>query len=246
MSDDDVRERVSDFYGRLARKSSEVGGCCAAEDESLISGPWGTANYDDDLLAGLPTVATVASVGCGNPLARAELREGDVVLDLGSGGGIDVLLSARRVGPSGFVFGLDMSDDMLDLARRNLEEAGCSQAEFLKGYLEAIPLPDDSVDVVISNCVVNLSPNKEAVFTEAARVLRPSGRLSIADVVAENETAAAGLDEREWDSCFAGALTRDAYLAGLASAGFVDIEISVGALIREGFSSVSITATNGG
>jgi len=244
IQDEQVRERVSDFYGRLARQTTSDTGCCAANDEALLEGPWGAVNYADGVLDGLPSAAGAASIGCGNPLARAELAAGQVVLDLGSGGGIDVLLSARRVGPTGFAFGLDMSDDMLDLARRNAAESGCENVEFLKGYLESIPLPDLSVDVVLSNCVVNLSPDKPAVFAETSRVLRPGGRLSINDVVAETAAATNGLEAtEEWDSCFAGALTRTGYRSGLHSAGFTNIEISDGEKIRDGFSSVSITAT---
>ncbi|HSD22713.1 MAG TPA: arsenite methyltransferase, partial [Solirubrobacterales bacterium] len=175
----------------------------------------------------LPGAAKLASLGCGNPTAVAELHEGESVLDLGSGGGIDVLLSARRVGPTGRAYGVDMTDEMLELARRNQREAGVDNVEFLKGTIEQVPLPDDSVDVVISNCVINLSGDKPAVFREAARVLRPEGRFAVSDIVADP-----GMDEEtrrdmaQWTGCIAGALTEEEFRGELEEAGFEEVEIS--------------------
>jgi SAM-dependent methyltransferase len=175
---------------------------------------------------GLPEDAVLASLGCGNPLAVAELREGERVLDLGSGGGIDVLLSARRVGPTGFAHGLDMTDEMLTLARANATKAGATNVEFVKGQIEDIPLPDSSIDVVISNCVINLSTDKAAVIGEMFRVLTPGGRLGISDVVAEDDLSQADRAERgSYVGCIAGALSRSEYLDGLTAAGFTDPEV---------------------
>jgi SAM-dependent methyltransferase len=182
--------------------------------------------YDELDRAGLPDAAVLASLGCGNPTAVAELREGEVVLDLGSGGGIDVLLSARRVGPTGFAYGLDMTDEMLDLARANAFKAGARNVEFVKGQIEDIPLPDSSIDVVISNCVINLSTDKSAVIAEMFRVLTPGGRLGISDVVAEDDLSPADRAERgSYVGCIAGALSRTEYLDGLTTAGFTDPEV---------------------
>lgn len=183
--------------------------------------------YSDEELGALPQAAARASLGCGNPMAVADLREGETVLDLGSGGGIDVLLSARRVGPSGYVYGLDMTEEMLELARTNAAEAGVENVEFLFGYMEDIPLPDQSVDAVISNCVINLSADKQAVLREIARVLRPGGRAGIYDVVAENGMSEAErLEQGSWVGCIAGALTFDEYRRGLEEAGLTDVEIT--------------------
>ncbi len=196
--------------------------CCGGQHAAARdSGQFGAPLYRDDETAGLPGDAVKASLGCGNPLAVAELREGERVLDLGSGGGIDVLLSARRVGPSGFAYGVDMTDDMLGLARKNAAEAGARNVEFRKGRIEDLPLDDESVDVVISNCVINLSADKPAVLAEMFRVLGPGGRIGISDVVAEDhltpaDRAAAG----SYVGCIAGALSRSEYLDGLAAAGF--------------------------
>ena len=221
---EDLREEVRRRYAEAARAVSEgssgccgSGSCCADGSE----GDFGEALYSVEQRGELPDAATLASLGCGNPVAVAELREGETVLDLGSGGGIDVILSAKRVGETGLAYGLDMTDEMLALARRNAEEAGIRNAIFLKGAIEEVPLPAESVDVVISNCVVNLSTDKAAVLTEIARVLRPGGRVGISDVVAEDRL---GPDERaargSYVGCIAGALSVSEYAAGLEAAGF--------------------------
>jgi ubiquinone/menaquinone biosynthesis C-methylase UbiE len=187
---------------------------------------FGAGLYAEGDRDALPDAAQLASLGCGNPTAVAELHEGETVLDLGSGGGIDVLLSARRVGPTGKAYGLDMTDEMLELARSNQVEAGAENVEFVKGTIEEIPLPDDSVDVVISNCVINLSADKPRVLREAARVLRPGGRFAVSDVVADPDMdEATRRDMQQWTGCIAGALTRDEYERDLAAAGFDQIEI---------------------
>ena len=193
----------------------------------------------------LPDEAKLASLGCGNPTAVAELHEGEIVLDLGSGGGIDVLLSAKRVGPSGKAYGVDMTDEMLEVARRNQREAGARNVEFLKGTIEAVPLPDDSVDVVISNCVINLSADKPAVFREAARVLRPGGRFAVTDIVAD-----AGMDEAtrhdmaQWTGCIAGALTEEEFRRDLEGAGFIDVEVRETHRVHDQAGSAIIRAAN--
>ena len=229
-----IQEIVRERYAQAAKSVGEAqSGCCGDAESSCGCGsqaeadePFGAALYDDADRDDLPDKARLASLGCGNPTAVAELKEGEAVLDLGSGGGIDVLLSARRVGPSGRAYGLDMTDEMLELARANREAAGLENVEFLKGTIESIPLPDDSVDVVISNCVVNLSGDKPAVFREAARVLRPGGRFAVSDVVADpdmdEETRA---DMRQWTGCIAGALTAEDFRRELTDAGFRSIEI---------------------
>ena len=223
----DIYEQVRDRYAEAARDAASgsqpgiVGGCgeagCCAPQDTVF----GSALYEDADRGDLPATAVLASLGCGNPAAVAELREGEVVLDLGSGGGIDVLLSARRVGPTGRAYGLDMTEEMLALARRNAAEAGAANVEFLKGRIEEIPLPAETVDVIISNCVVNLSPDKAAVLSEAFRVLRPGGRLGISDVVAEDRLTEAQRAERgDWAGCIAGALSTSEYESLLAEAGF--------------------------
>jgi SAM-dependent methyltransferase len=203
---------------------SSAGGCCAADAIEVGRG-FGASLYGTDV-EGLPGDAVAASLGCGNPLVVAALKPGERVLDLGSGGGIDVLLSARRVGPEGKAYGVDMTDEMLELARANAATAGAENVEFLKGHIEDIPLPADAVDVVISNCVVNLSTDKPTVLREMFRVLRPGGRIGISDVVAEDDVTPAQRAERgSYVGCIAGALSRREYLDGLAAAGFVEASV---------------------
>lgn len=226
-----VREHYADEARAVQRRLDGPVGRGLPVVESDCCGdaaqPVSQAYYSALELADLPTPAVLASLGCGNPVAVAELREGETVLDLGSGGGIDVLLSAKRVGPEGRAIGLDMTDEMLELARRNAAEAGVSNVQFLKGEIEDIPLPEASVDVIISNCVINLSPDKAAVIGEAARVLRPDGRLAISDVIADPDMdAATKQDMQRWTGCIAGALTGDEYAQLLHDAGFVDVEIT--------------------
>jgi SAM-dependent methyltransferase len=217
---ENIKAEVKKRYGAAARLATE--GCCGSVDD----GPVTSNLYATDELQHLPQDAVAASLGCGNPVAVAELKAGEVVLDLGSGGGIDVLLSARRVGPAGKAYGLDMTDEMLDLARRNAAEAGVKNAEFLRGEIENIPLPGNAVDVIISNCVVNLSPDKDAVIREAYRVLKPGGRLAISDIVTNSDLPDAIKDNMAaWTGCIAGALTKDDYLARLNAAGFEGAEI---------------------
>jgi arsenite methyltransferase len=222
-----LRDQVRDHYARAALSVLEPGACCAPEQAARAGDPvFGPGLYDPDQLAPLPADAVAASLGCGNPTAVAELRPGEVVLDLGSGGGIDVLLAAQRVGPTGIAYGLDMTDEMLELARRNAETAGASNARFLKGEIEAVPLADASVDVVISNCVINLSTDKPRVFAEIARILRAGGRMSVSDVVADDDLSAADRAARgDYAGCIAGALSFSEYAAGLAAAGLADIEL---------------------
>jgi arsenite methyltransferase len=218
-------------------------GCCGSAALESVGEGQGSTLYSAAERAELPGAAVEASLGCGNPLMVADLHEGETVLDLGSGGGIDVLLSARRVGPTGKAYGLDMTDEMLELARRNAAEAGATNVEFLRGHIEDIPLPNDSVDVVISNCVINLSLDKPAVFASMQRVLRPGGRVGVSDVVAANELSPADRAERgNWVGCVAGALTFAEYERGLATAGFVDIEITPTHEVAEGMHSAIIRA----
>jgi ubiquinone/menaquinone biosynthesis C-methylase UbiE len=217
-----VQESVRRRYAELC-ETAERGGTCCTPDERAV---FGASRYDAQTLAELPEAAAMASLGCGNPTAVAEVAPGQVVLDLGSGGGIDVILSARRVGPTGKAYGLDMTDEMLALARRNAAEAGVTNVEFLKGHIEAIPLPDGEVDVVISNCVINLSTDKARVLAEAARVLRPGGRFAVSDVIADPDMdKATRQDVEQWTGCIAGALTRNDYGRLLEAAGLGDVEI---------------------
>src|SRR3954471_9128320 len=217
LTDADMRERVRDRYAAAAIERSS--GCCGA-------GRWFGATLYGGEAEGAPSAAIEASLGCGVPIAVADLHEGETVLDLGSGGGADVLLSARRVGPGGKAIGLDMTDEMLELARTHAAEAGVENVEFVKGYIEEIPLPDETVDVVISNCVINLSADKGRVLREAARVLKPGGRLAVSDVIADPDMdAATRADMEQWTGCVAGALTRGQYETALAGAGLVDLEI---------------------
>jgi arsenite methyltransferase len=220
----EVRERVREHYRTLALEVGGDGCCdsaCCGENHTT-----GAALYAADERAELPDAAVLASLGCGSPTAVAELHEGETVLDLGSGGGIDVILSARRVGGAGRAYGLDMTDEMLELARRNAAEAGVGNVEFLQGYIEDVPLPDASVDVVISNCVINLSPDKPRVFDEIARVLRPGGRLGVSDIVAADHLAPEERAERgSYVGCIAGALSFAEYDGELRKAGFEDIQV---------------------
>ncbi len=218
-----LREEVRERYAEAARQAGAGCGCGPSCCEPEGFGP---GRYEPELLAEVPDAAALASLGCGNPIAVAELREGETVLDLGSGGGIDVILSARRVGPSGKAYGLDMTEEMLELARRNAAEAGVENVELLRGYIEDIPLPDRSVDVIISNCVINLSTDKPRVFAEMRRVLRPGGRLGIADVVAADALTPEERAERgSFVGCIAGALSFAEYEAELTRAGFVDVRV---------------------
>jgi arsenite methyltransferase len=226
MAEQDLKSIVRDKYGKAALRvvDGAAASCCG-------SAPAGSDPITSNLYAGsqtatLPAQAVAASLGCGNPTALAELHAGETVLDLGSGGGIDVLLSAQRVGPTGKAYGLDMTDEMLALARENQRRAGADNVEFLKGEIEHIPLPDDTVDVIISNCVINLSADKDRVLAEAFRVLKPGGRLAVSDVVVRGEVPAAVRRSVElWIGCVAGALRDDEYRDKLARAGFEDIEL---------------------
>ena len=256
LTDTDIRERVRERYAAAATAVAESteSGCCGGPAAIAGCGPdiastdkhgnevFGATLYDD---AGDPALkaAVDASLGCGVPTAVADLHEGETVLDLGSGAGADVLISARRVGPSGTAIGLDMTDEMLQLARQNAADAGIENAEFLKGYLEEIPLADDSVDVVLSNCVINLAADKQTVLAEAARVLRPGGRFAVSDVIADDDMdEATRLDMEQWTGCVAGALTRDEFEGGLAAAGLTDIEIHATHRVHEHASSAIVRA----
>ncbi len=269
MTDLDLREQVRERYAAAAVRVSAGGtnsdvlaveeGCCgpstASEADSCCSscGPGATASevdeqfgaalYSADEQSELPPEALAASLGCGNPLAVAELRAGERVLDLGSGGGIDVLLSARRVGETGFAYGVDMTDEMLALARANAAKAGVTNVEFVKGTIENVPLPDGAVDVVISNCVINLSVDKPKVLAEMFRVLAPGGRIGISDVVAEDHLSPADRAERgSYVGCIAGALSRTEYLDGLAAVGFIDAEVGYTQAAAEGMHAAVIRA----
>ena len=252
----DVRERVRARYAEAALRATEgQAACCGpsagepAAGGSSCCGPvdpaevFGSGHYGEADRGELPDAAVLASLGCGNPLVVADLHPGEVVLDLGSGGGIDVLLSARRVGPTGRAYGLDMTDEMLELARRNAAEAGATNVQFLQGHIEDIPLPDASVDVVISNCVINLSADKAAVFAEMHRVLRAGGRIGISDVIADDDLDAAQRAERgEWTGCIAGALSEAEYRQGLSAAGFTDIDVTFTHAVADGMRSAGVRA----
>lgn len=228
MSTNQIRDTVREKYGQAALRvrGGERTGCCGTAEVGGGCDPITTNLYSDGELAGMPEDAALASLGCGNPTALAELREGETVLDLGSGGGIDVLLSARRVGPAGKAYGFDMTDEMLALARENQRRAGVENVEFLKGEIESIPLPDASVDVVISNCVINLSADKPRVLAEAFRVLKPGGRFAVSDVVVCGPVPEGIRRSRElWIGCVAGALEEQEYRELLRGAGFADVEI---------------------
>ncbi len=255
---DEVRARYAQAATAVRAGSTNVevnealqiadSGCCETTccdgDTVLVDDAFGAGLYATDQQSELPADALAASLGCGNPTAVAALRPGERVLDLGSGGGIDVLLSARRVGEAGFAYGVDMTDEMLDLARANAAKAGATNVEFLKGTIEDVPLPDGSVDVVISNCVINLSVDKPKVLAEMHRVLTPGGRIGISDVVAEDHLTPADRAARgSYVGCIAGALSRSEYLDGLAAAGFVDAEVEFTHEAAPGMHGAIIRAT---
>ena len=252
MTDTDIREQVRKRYAAAASAVADqtASGCCApstafTDPDMKLTDRSGAEVFGHSLYAGegdaAPQAAVEASLGCGVPTAVADLHEGETVLDLGSGAGADVLISARRVGASGKAIGLDMTDEMLELARANAAESGVDNVEFLKGYIEDIPLPDDSVDVVISNCVINLAADKGRVLREAARVLRPGGRVAISDVIAdENMDAETRADMQQWTGCIAGALTRGQFEAALSDAGLVDLEIHETHRVHEHASSAIV------
>ena len=245
-STEELREEVRRKYAEAAEAASKgsqgscgSGSCCGTTADA----DFGQGLYEAEQRGELPEAAALASLGCGNPTAVADLREGETVLDLGSGGGIDVILSANRVGPNGLAYGLDMTEEMLALARRNAEEAGVRNAIFLRGVIEDVPLPADSVDVVISNCVVNLSTDKPAVLAELARVLKPGGRLGISDVVAEDRLSPDERAERgSFVGCIAGALSKDEYETGLAAAGFEDVSVTFTHEVEDGIHGAIVKA----
>jgi SAM-dependent methyltransferase len=240
VRDDTTTETVRRRYAELA-DTATLGDTCCTPDEQPI---FGASQYASEELGAIPTTAASASLGCGNPTAVAALSEGEVVLDLGSGGGIDVILSARRVGPTGKAYGVDMTDEMLDLARRNAAEAGIANVEFLKGHIEEVPLPDESVDVVISNCVINLSTDKAAVLAEMFRVLRHGGRIGVSDVVAEDRLSQRDREARgSYVGCIAGALSKSEYEDGLAEAGLVDPSVVFTHEVADGMHGAIIRAT---
>jgi arsenite methyltransferase len=233
---DDLKEQIRDRYAERARAASEAEPCgcgCSCGTSSVVEPRDEMARglYTIDETSELPAEAVLASLGCGNPIALADLQPGEIVLDLGSGGGIDVLLSARRVGPTGKAFGLDMTDEMLALARENQRKAGVDNVEFLKGEIEDIPLPDESVDVIISNCVINLSLDKDKVLAEASRVLKPGGRFAVSDVLFQGDMSVLPqsllADVEAWSGCIAGALEEQDFLARLRAAGFADASVQV-------------------
>ena len=241
MTMESIHDQVRIRYAAAATQANS-GGCCSGGPETI-----GAELYSALERAELPDAAVLASLGCGNPTAVADLREGERVLDLGSGGGIDVLLSATRVGPTGRAIGLDMTDEMLALAQTNAAEAGATNVEFLKGHIEAIPLPAESVDVVISNCVINLAADKAAVLHEIARVLRPGGRVGVSDVVADDHLSPAERAERgSYSGCIAGALSFAEYRAGLAAVGLVDISIEPTHAVADGLHGAIVKATKPG
>jgi arsenite methyltransferase len=259
-----LRERVRDRYAHAARQAATGSAaddcgcgqpagcgcgerCCTPGGDATDASGLGAALYTPDEQGELPETAVLASLGCGNPTAVADLRQGETVLDLGSGGGIDVLLSARRVGPAGKAYGLDMTEEMLALARRNAAEAGATNVEFLKGHIEQIPLPAGTVDVIISNCVINLSVDKPAVFAEMRRVLVDGGRIGISDVVAEDRLSPAERAERgNWVGCIAGSLSRTEYQQGLEAAGFEQVEVTFTHQLADGLHGAIIKAVKPG
>ena len=244
----DVHEHVRERYAEAALSVSSGCGCGCDSENSSCCGDEATVHFGQDLYtaderAGLPESAAAASLGCGNPVAVAEMHDGETVLDLGSGGGIDVLLSARRVGPTGTVYGLDMTDEMLALAQRNARDADVTNVHFLKGLIEAIPLAAASVDVVISNCVVNLSPEKPKVLAEIVRVLRPGGRVGISDIVAEDRLTIADRAERgSHVGCIASALSESEYRDGLTAVGLADVEVEFTHTVADGMHGAIVRA----
>ena len=246
-SADELREEVRSKYAESALAVTEgakgscgSGSCCGG---GAPDADFGAALYDAEQRGELPEPAALASLGCGNPTAVADLREGETVLDLGSGGGIDVILSAKRVGPTGIAYGLDMTEEMLNLAQRNAREAGVRNAVFLRGVIEDVPLPAESVDVVISNCVINLSPDKPAVFAELARVLKPDGRIGISDVVAEDRLTPEERAERgSYVGCIAGALSKGEYEGALEGAGFVGVSVEFTHEVADGIHGAIVRA----
>jgi SAM-dependent methyltransferase len=252
---DQVRARYAAAAARVAGGQDGCGcglpadcgcgdGCCGGGAATADEPGFGAELYAELERDQLPDTALLASLGCGNPTAVADLHEGETVLDLGSGGGIDVLLSAKRVGPTGKAYGLDMTEEMLALARTNAAQAGAGNVEFLKGHIEAIPLPAETIDVVISNCVINLSTDKPAVFAETFRVLKPGGRIGITDVVADDQLSPEARAERgAWVGCIAGALSRAEYVAGLAAAGFEQVSVTFTHRVGDGLHSAIIKAT---
>jgi arsenite methyltransferase len=251
---DELREEVRQRYAEAARAAerggcgcSDDGGCCGNVACDGEDGSFGQTLYSIEQRGELPNAATLASLGCGNPTAVADLQEGETVLDLGSGGGIDVILSAKRVGPTGTAYGVDMTDEMLALAQQNAREAGVTNVHFLKGMIEQIPVPADSVDVVISNCVINLSTDKPAVLAEIARVLKPGGRIGISDVVAEDSLAAQERAERgSYVGCIAGALAKGEYEDGLERTGFEQISVEFTHEVADGIHSAIVKAVKAG
>jgi arsenite methyltransferase len=243
-----LRDEVREKYAQAARAADQGSGCGCGSGSCCDGGDpaFGERLYSVEQRGELPDAAVLASLGCGNPTAVADLHEGETVLDLGSGGGIDVILSAKRVGPTGIAYGLDMTDEMLDLARRNAAEAGATNAIFLKGLIEEIPLPSGTVDVVISNCVINLSTDKPAVLQEIGRVLRPGGRIGISDVVAEDRLAPAERAERgSYVGCIAGALSKREYERGLEAAGFEQVTVEYTHEVADGLHGAIVKAVKG-
>ncbi|MFL5643454.1 MAG: arsenite methyltransferase [Chloroflexota bacterium] len=238
MTTESIHETVRQHYADAAVRASQGSACCS-DPETIGANLYSALERDE-----LPDAAVLASLGCGNPTAVADLHPGERVLDLGSGGGIDVLLSAKRVGPTGRAFGVDMTDEMLALAQANAAQAGATNVEFLKGHIEALPLPAESVDVVISNCVVNLAADKRAVFAEIARVLRPAGRVGISDIVAEDSLSPDERAERgSYAGCIAGALSISEFRAGLEEVGLTDVTITPSHTVTDGMISAIIKAS---
>lgn len=234
----EIHDQVRDFYRKAAAAGPDRRECAPSDDR------WGAIRYEDDSLAEVPADAAGLSMGCGNPHVMAELIEGETVLDLGSGAGMDVILSAKRVAPSGKAYGVDFLEEMLKIANENALSAGVENVEFLAGTIEEVPLPDDTVDVVISNCVINLAPDKSLVFTEMARVLKPGGRISISDVVAEDDAPAPDLTDADaWSGCGSGALRRSEYIKMLRVAGFDNVSIEFTHDVGQGLHAAIVRGT---